>query len=166
VKIIDENLRPKTLIFLGKKKEGENLEKILEEEYRTDKEKMNHILSRNLINEGEVGISKKPRHEDLDPNLRVMGYIYAKQKHSLNRNSILRPANNLINFDNLFSLCKRFFTQNSHKDRSHVETLSFLDELLSGEDLSGNKAIIVVPSVYYPGNLFIDNARQFLVDAV
>jgi len=112
----------------------------------------------------ETSTQKRHRHDEMDPNLRVIEYIYNKQKNSLNRNLLMRPSNNTINYDNLFSLCRRFFTKSNHKDTSQHETMSFLDELLSGEDLSGNKAIIVVPAIYNAGNLSNDNARQFLVE--
>jgi hypothetical protein len=154
--------------MLGKKKESENLEKVMQEEFRADREKLGRdgqVKSKEKTREGEMSHLKKPRLDDLDPNLRVMGYIYNKQKHSLNRNSILRSSANLVSFENLFSLCKKFFTKNNFKDKSHTETMSFIEELLSGEDLNANKAIIVVPSIYYPGNLSYENARQFLVDA-
>jgi hypothetical protein len=171
VEIIDQDLRPKTLIFLGKKKHGESFEKVLAEEYKSSMITNTNSTEipdgvKSLGNTQELKLpGKKPRLEEMDPNLRVMDFIYSREKKSLNRNSILRPLNNLTSFENLLVLCKQIFTKNK-SDTRHNETMSFLDELISGDDLKGNKAIIVVPSTYYPGNINIENAKQFLLNAV
>ncbi len=164
VKIFDEELKEKTYIYIGKKKHpSESLEKALDDENRRkenvakDLDKIDGYKQQNMI--------KRPRVEDLDPNLRIMQYIYHKQKHSLNRNSSLRPMGSLIGFDFLFPLCRKTFTNNKKSKDSGIESQSFLDELASGEDLGGNKAIIIVPQSYHLGNLTMENARQFLVDA-
>ena len=165
--MIDEALRPKTLIFLGKKKEGESLDKLMDREAKEEIEggsQSQSKTSKEKRRDKETSKSRRHRQDEMDPNLRIMEYIYNKQKNSLIRNFLMRPTNQTINYDNLFSVCRRFFTKSNHKDNSHHETMSFLDELLSGEDLSGNKAIIVVPGIYSAGNLSYDNARQFLVE--
>jgi hypothetical protein len=143
----------------------ENIEKVMDEEYKKSckGESMNN--SQNMESMKYKNPVKKPRMEDLDPNLQIMDYIYTRQKHSLNRNSVLRPMAQLIGFESLLSLCRKTFTNNKKYKDSHIETLSFLDELISGEDLGGNKAIIIVPPTYHQGGLSIDNARQFIVDA-
>lgn len=150
------------MIFLGKKKApAENLEKSLEKEHQKE---INTTNPQNLEKGSKL---KKPRLEDLDPNLRILDYIYTKQKHSLNRNSILRPmTTNLTSFENLLSTCRRTFTNLNKSNSKHLETLSFLDELVSADDLKGSRAIIIVPASFYPGNLCLENAKRFLQDAV
>ena len=160
VDVINQDLRSKTLIFLGKKKHGDNFEKIIENEHKTSKQT---TTDKNDVKDARP-LVKKPRIEEQDPNLRVMDYIYTREKKSLNRNSVLKPIQNPPNFADLLKLCCKIFLQVKGGQRQ-AETLSFLDELISADDLKGNKAIIIVPSTYYPGNLCLDNAKQFLLDA-
>lgn len=165
LEIIDQEVRPKTLIFLGKKKPGDNYERVLDEESMNketkEEERKNENKAKPIPHPNQI---KKFRTEDLEPNLRVMNFIYTREKKSLNRNSILRPSMNLTSYENLLNLCKSTFIYNKIENKQN-ESLSFLDELISSDDLKGNKAIIVVPSTFYPGNLSMDNAEQFLVDA-
>jgi hypothetical protein len=108
---------------------------------------------------------KLKAYEELDPNLKVMEYIYSKEKKSLNRNSVLRSFTYAIGFENLISLAKKTFEKTKTGDKIRTEAISFLDELTGGESLKDNKAIIIVPASFYPGNISIENAKQFLVDA-
>ena len=109
-----------------------------------------------------------------------MEYIYENEKKNLNRNTILRislpSSSNQTNTDvnngntktgleNILSLCNRFFTKNSNV-KSISETQSFLDELImENDDFQQNKAIIIVPSNFYPGNICYENAKKFLLEA-
>jgi len=113
----------------------------------------------------------------IEAKIKVMEYIYENEKKNLNRNTILRipipsssnQINNNVNtntgLENILSLCNRFFTKNSN-NKSISETQSFLDELtMENDDFQQNKAIIIVPSNFYPGNICYENAKKFLIDA-
>ena len=104
---------------------------------------------------------------EIEPKIRVVEYVYENEKKNLNRNTILRipfqSSNNGL--ENILSLCNRFFTKNSN-NKSISETQSFLDELtMENDDFQQNKAIIIVPSSFYPGNICYENAKKFLLDA-
>lgn len=104
---------------------------------------------------------------ELEPKIKVMEYIYENEKKNLNRNTILRIPfqSNNTGLENILSLCNRFFTKNS-SNKSITETQSFLDELtMENDDFQQNKAIIIVPSSFYPGNICYENAKKFLLDA-
>jgi hypothetical protein len=165
VNIIDEDLRAKSFIMLGKKKHGESID-ILMNEDKKDSNKME--TDNKLINEQMFDSAKKSQrnkyYDELEPNLKVMDYIYTREKRSLNRNTILRPFNYSVGFDNLLSLTKRIFFTSHTKDQIKTERVSFLDEIVSGESLRENKAIIIVPAAFYPGNICIDNAKEFFVN--
>lgn len=104
---------------------------------------------------------------EIEPKIRVVEYLYTHEKKNLNRNTILRIPfqNGTVGFENLLSLCNKFFTKNN-TNKANAETLSFLEELtMEYEDFQQNKAIIIVPSSFQPGNICIDNAKKFLLDA-
>ena len=48
VEIIDQDLRPKTMIFLGRKKEGDDLEMVMEEEALNANEGNNNFAKENF----------------------------------------------------------------------------------------------------------------------
>jgi parafibromin len=161
VNIIDENLRQQSLIFLGKKKNpSDSLEQVMNDELKKK--------TQDNINEAiEKLNTKKQRLDNLDPSLKVIDYINIKKKHSLNRNSILRPmSTNLTSFGNLLSICNKTFGVASKSAHKSNESMRFIDELTSSDDLLGSRAIIIVPSAFSPGNLNIDNAKSFLMDSV
>lgn len=149
--------------MLGKKKPGESLEQSIAEESQGAKREQGNESGR--TNSTSYKKQKLKQYEDLEPNLKIMDYIYTREKKSLNRNSILRPFNYSTNFENLLSLTKRIFMKNKAGDKITSETVSFLDEIASAESLRESKAIIIVPAAFYPGNICIDNAKQFIVDA-
>ncbi len=104
---------------------------------------------------------------EIEPKIRVVEYLYSHEKKNLNRNTILRIPfqNGTPGFENLLSLCNRFFTKNN-TNKANSETLSFLDELtMENDDFQQNKAIIIVPSSFLQGNICIDNAKKFLLEA-
>lgn len=177
IEIVDNDLRAKTVIFLGKKRRGETIPEAFNSELGANNNNEGNAniasASQNQIStvakneKGDLSTKKqsiKKKYSDLDPNLDIMDYIYTNEKKSLNRNSMLKPINNLHSFEGLLSFCKTIFTRNGNVQR-HNETLSFLDELISTDDLRGNKAIIVVPSSFCEGNLCYENAKEFLADA-
>jgi hypothetical protein len=157
-KIVDQELRPKTFIYLGRKKPGEGLEKVMTSATR----ELNKSDSSGNNNE-----QKRKYYDELEPSLKVMEYIFSHEKRSLNRYSILRPT--IIperGFDSLLHSCKKIFLKDRSGERVKTETMSFFDELISGEsDLRENKAIIIVPASFNTGNICIDNAKSFLKDA-
>jgi hypothetical protein len=53
VDIIDQDLRPKTMVFLGRKKDGDDLEMVLEEEDNALANEKNHNLLMKENNELE-----------------------------------------------------------------------------------------------------------------
>lgn len=104
---------------------------------------------------------------EIEPKVRVVEYIYTHEKKNINRNTILRIPfqNGTLGFENLLSLCNKFFTKNN-TNKANSETLSFLEELtMEYDDFQQNKAIIIVPPTFQPGNICIDNAKKFLLDA-
>lgn len=168
IEIVDNDIRSKTMLFLRKKRKGdpfieaftsetsgENMEE--GEENQTSQKSLNN-LSKSDMN--KHSIKKKPD----DPHVAIMDYIYSNEKKSLNRNSMLKPINNILSFENLLSFSKGIFMKKGNEQK-HNETLSFLEELVSGDDLRGNKAIIVVPNSFYEGNLCYENAKEFLFDS-
>ncbi len=154
--------------MLGRKTAGENFEKIVNEECNFIDQSLAKEESKIINDIIDVGKRKKSKYYDeLEPNLKIMEYIFSHEKRSLNRNSILRPMIPTSGFENLIHTCRRVFTKERKNDKLKNETMSFFDELVSGEsDLRENKAIIIVPASFYPGNMNIENAKQFFVDAV
>jgi len=104
---------------------------------------------------------------EIEPKIRVVEYMYTHEKKNLNRNTVLRIPfqNGTPGFENLLSLCDKIFTKNNaHK--ANTENLTFLEELtMENDDFQQNKAIIIVPSSFQQGNICIDNAKKFLLDA-
>jgi len=163
VEIIDHDLRPKTMIFLGKKKEGDDLEMVMEEEMNSAANE-NKVIKENNENDKNNNLNK-PK-EILDPHLVVIDYLNKIEKRTVNRNSVLRSFTNHYSFENLLKICQKHFMKAKPFQNAFQEQVSFLDELLSGEsDFSEKKAIIVVPNKYIPGNLCIENAKDFFVDS-
>ena len=154
VDILDNEIRPKTLITLGKKKKGENLDiyykdKNSKPEDSKKKEKYLYLM----------------KQEELkDKHLCIMDYIFTHEKKSLNRNSLMKPPENNLSFENLLSITKKIFTsENGLKEKE--ETKSFLDELIeNNEGLGTSKLIIVVPCSFTEGNICEKNAKAFLHD--
>lgn len=54
VEIIDHDLRPKTMIFLGRKTEGDDLETVMEEEALNSKENNNNNLVKDVSEKNNV----------------------------------------------------------------------------------------------------------------
>jgi hypothetical protein len=166
VKIIDQEIRPSTLIMLGKKRHGEGIEKI-EDAVKGRRKEEGNASSSNINNEKRQKEKKNINRsslEELEPELKVMEYIYTREKKTLNRNFILRPPV-VSSFESLLQLSKRIF-MNKGNEKIQNETMSFLEELVSGgSDLRGNKAIIIVPATFYPGNICQDNAKEFLLNS-
>ena len=154
VDILDNEIRPKTLITLGKKKKGDNLDiyykdKNNKPEDSKKKEKLLYLM----------------KQEELkDKHLCIMDYIFSYEKKSLNRNSLMKPPENNLSFENLLSITKKIFTsENGLKEKE--EAKSFLDELIeNNEGLGTSKLIIVVPSSFTEGNICDKNAKAFLHD--
>lgn len=154
VDILDNEIRPRTLITLGKKKKGDNLEELYKDRNNKNEENKKKEKYLNLL---------KQRDEELkDSNLSIMDYIYSHEKKSLNRNSLMKPPENNLSFENLLTTTKKIFTQEGGlKERQ--EAKSFLDELIeSNEGLGTSKLIIVVPNTFSEGNLWKKNAKEFL----
>ena len=154
--------------MLGRKTAGDNFENIINEENNKTDIILNKEESKNVNDLIDVSKKKKSKYYDeLEPNLKIMEYIFSHEKRSLNRNSILRPMIPTSGFENLIHTCRRVFTKERKNDKVKNESMSFFDELVSGEsDLRENKAIIIVPTSFYPGNINIENAKQFFVDAM
>ena len=150
---IKSDLRPKTLIFLGKKKKGISLDELSDEKLINFNSNNNKAKTHKPI--------KKNYDEKKEPKMAVVDYLYTNEKKSLNRNSILKPIENKKSYEELFSFCNNIFVKKG-KNNKEIETKSFLDELTKNDDLKGNKAIIVVPSIYSEGNLCMENAVEFL----
>ena len=154
VDILDNEIRPKTLITLGKKKKGDNLDiyykdKNNKPEDNKKKEKLLYLM----------------KQEELkDKHLCIMDYIFSYEKKSLNRNSLMKPPENNLSFENLLSITKKIFTsENGLKEKE--EAKSFLDEIIeNNEGLGTSKLIIVVPSSFTEGNICEKNAKAFLHD--
>ena len=173
--IVDNDLRPKTMIFLGKKRKNDTFVEAIASElpYSTQNKlaPQQNVESSNQDNfaiTNDNNVTKrsqvKKRFDGLDDNLAIMEYIYTNEKKSLNRNTILKPITNVHSFESLLSFCKGIFTKNG-KIYKQTETVSFLEELLSTDDLRSAKAIIVVPNNYIEGSLCLDNAKRFLENA-
>lgn len=155
------------MVFLGKKTMGENLESIMNEDKNINNTQNLNEQASSVYKQREDSYKRQKlkAYEDLDPNLKIMDFIYSKEKKSLNRNSILRSFNYSIGFEGLIAQTKKVFEKSKQGDKIRTETMSFLDELAGGESLKDNKAIIIVPASFFPGNICIDNAKQFLVDS-
>ena len=156
VDILDNEIRPKTLITLGKKKKGGNLEEMYKDKNNRNED--------NKKNEKYLNYLKQRDDELKDEKLAIMNYIYTHEKKSLNRNSLMKPPENCLSFENLLSISKKIFTmEGGLKERQ--ETKSFLEELIErNEGLGTIKLIIVVPSTFTEGNLCEKNAKAFLND--
>ena len=153
VDILDNEIRPKTLITLGKKKKGDNLDLFYKDKSNPEetKKKEKYLL---MIKQQELK----------DKNLCIMDYIYSHEKKSLNRNSLMKPPENNLGFEHLLSMTKKIFTLEGGL-KEQEEAKSFLDELIeSNEGLGTVKLIIVVPSSFTEGNLCEKNAKAFLHD--
>ena len=153
VDILDNEIRPKTLISLGNKRKRESLEEL-------SKDKLN----RNEDNKKKEKYLKQREDELKNEKLAIMDFIYRNEKKSLNRNSLMKPPENCLSFENLMGLAKKIFSQEGGlKERQ--ETKSFLEELIeSNEGLGMSKLIIVVPPIFNEGNLCDKNAKAFLND--
>ena len=153
VDILDNEIRPKTLITLGKKKKGDNLDLFYKDKSNPEetKKKEKYLL---MIKQQELK----------DKNLCIMDYIYSHEKKSLNRNSLMKPPENNLGFEHLLSMTKKIFTLEGGL-KEQEEAKSFLDELIeNNEGLGTVKLIIVVPSSFTEGNLCEKNAKAFLHD--
>ena len=159
IDLIDNDLRPKTFIYLGKKKKGDSFSEL----YKNENNENNTNLNENKKKQ-ETKFTNRKKEELSDPNLLIMDYIYLNEKKSLNHNSMLKPVDNIQSYENLLTFCKKIFLKDGNVSHHH-ETLTFLDELLNSEDLQGNKAIIVVPTSFVEGNLSCENAKEFLCNA-
>lgn len=161
VDILDNYLKPKTLITLGKKRKGDDFIEALASEFNGGNEKG---TSKSEREERSARIqAERKKLEELDPNFAIMNYIYKNEKKSLNRNSMLKPINNHSSFENLLYYSARIFTKGNVQKQN--ETLSFLEELRATDGLRGNKAIIVVPSAFIEGNICFENAKEFLFNS-
>ena len=159
IDLIDNDLRPKTFIYLGKKKKGESFSEL----YKNENNENNTNLNENKKKQ-ETKFTNRKKEELSDPKLLIMDYIYLNEKKSLNHNSMLKPVDNIQSYENLLTFCKKIFLKDGNVSHHH-ETLTFLDELLNSDDLQGNKAIIVVPTSFVEGNLSCENAKEFLCNA-
>lgn len=159
IDLIDNDLRPKTFIYLGKKKKGDSFSEL----YKNENNENNTNLNENKKKQ-ETKFTNRKKEELSDPKLLIMDYIYLNEKKSLNHNSMLKPVDNIQSYENLLTFCKKIFLKDGNVSHHH-ETLTFLDELLNSEDLQGNKAIIVVPTSFVEGNLSCENAKEFLCNA-
>ena len=140
IDILDNEIRPKTLITLGKNTKPEDAKK---------KEK--YMLM-------------QKQQELKDKNLCIMDYIYSHEKKSLNRNSLMKPPENNLSFEFLLNMTRKIFTSEGGL-KEQEEAKSFLDELIeSSEGLGTSKLIIVVPPSFTEGNLCEKNAKAFLHD--
>ena len=153
IDILDNEIRPKTLITLGKKKKGDNLDLFLKEKSNPEEAKKK-----------EKYLYMMKQEELKDKNLCIMDYIYSHEKKSLNRNSLMKPPENNLSFEHLLSITKKIFTSEGGL-KEQEEAKSFLDELIeNNEGLGTSKLIIVVPSSFTEGNLCEKNAKAFLHD--
>ena len=159
IDLIDNDLRPKTFIYLGKKKKGDSFSEL----YKNENNENNTNLNENKKKQ-ETKFTNRKKEELSDPKLLIMDYIYLNEKKSLNHNSMLKPVDNIQSYENLLTFCKKIFLKDGNVSHHH-ETLTFLDELLNSDDLQGNKAIIVVPTSFVEGNLSCENAKEFLCNA-
>ena len=150
INILDNEIRPKTLITLGKKTKGTHLDI-----YYKDKNAKPEDAKKKLM---------MKQQELKDKNLCIMDYIYSHEKKSLNRNSLMKPPENNLSFEHLLSMTKKIFTSEGGL-KEQEEAKSFLDELIeNSEGLGTSKLIIVVPSSFNEGNICDKNAKAFLHD--
>jgi hypothetical protein len=153
VDILDNEIRPKTLITLGKKKKGDNLDLFFKDKNNPEETKKK-----------EKYLYMMKQQELKDKNLCIMDYIYSHEKKSLNRNSLMKPPENNLSFENLLSMTKKIFTSEGGL-KEEEEEKSFLDELIeNNEGLGTSKLIIVVPTSFTEGNICEKNAKAFLCD--
>ena len=153
IDILDNEIRPKTLITLGKKKKGDNLDLFLKDKNNPEEAKKK-----------EKYLYMMKQEEIKDKNLCIMDYIYSHEKKSLNRNSLMKPPENNLSFEHLLNITKKIFTSEGGL-KEQEEAKSFLDELIeNNEGLGTSKLIIVVPSSFTEGNLCEKNAKAFLHD--
>ena len=153
IDILDNEIRPKTLITLGKKKKGDNLDLFLKDKNNPEEAKKK-----------EKYLYMMKQEELKDKNLCIMDYIYSHEKKSLNRNSLMKPPENNLSFEHLLNITKKIFTSEGGL-KEQEEAKSFLDELIeNNEGLGTCKLIIVVPSSFTEGNLCEKNAKAFLHD--
>ena len=153
IDILDNEIRPKTLITLGKKKKGDNLDLFLKDKNNPEEAKKK-----------EKYLYMMKQEELKDKNLCIMDYIYSHEKKSLNRNSLMKPPENNLSFEHLLNITKKIFTSEGGL-KEQDEAKSFLDELIeNNEGLGTSKLIIVVPSSFTEGNLCEKNAKAFLHD--
>ena len=149
--ILDNDIRPQTLIEIGRNKKEENLSIDKLDKLEKDKkiEKYQKLM-------------KQKESELKDPHLAIMDYIYNNEKKSLNRNSLMKPSEGAPTFEHLLSLTKKIFTQEGGL-KNTTEVKSFLDELIeSNESLGTSKLIIIVPPTFTEGNICDKNAKEFL----
>ena len=150
INILDNEIRPKTLITLGKKTKGTHLDIY----YKDKNLKPEDAKKKLMIKQQELK----------DKNLCIMDYIYSHEKKSLNRNSLMKPPENNLSFEHLLSMTKKIFTSEGGL-KEQEEAKSFLDELIeNSEGLGTSKLIIVVPSSFNEGNICDKNAKAFLHD--
>ena len=153
IDILDNEIRPKTLITLGKKKKGDNLDLFLKDKNNPEEAKKK-----------EKYLYMMKQEELKDKNVCIMDYIYSHEKKSLNRNSLMKPPENNLSFEHLLNITKKIFTSEGGL-KEQEEAKSFLDELIeNNEGLGTSKLIIVVPSSFTEGNLCEKNAKAFLHD--
>ena len=177
--IIDQNKRKETLIRMIRRK-GElyedcgRVQNIKEESNKNSRLANSSEDQLQRLNDKNIDILNQKRKREkviyepeIETKVRVVEYLYTHEKKNLNRNTILRIPfqNGTQGFENLLSLCNKFFTKNN-TNKATSETLTFLEELtMEYDDFQQNKAIIIVPSTFLPGNICIDNAKKFLLDA-
>jgi parafibromin len=150
INILDNEIRPKTLITLGKKTKGTHLDIF----YKDKNAKPEDAKKKLMMKQQELK----------DKNLCIMDYIYSHEKKSLNRNSLMKPPENNLSFEHLLSMTKKIFTSEGGL-KEQEEAKSFLDELIeNSEGLGTSKLIIVVPSSFNEGNICDKNAKAFLHD--
>ena len=88
--ILDNEIRSKTLITLGKKTKRDNLNDLYRDRNNKNEENKKKEKYLNLL---------KQRDDELkDSNLSIMDYIYSHEKKSLNRNSLMKPPENYLSF--------------------------------------------------------------------
>ena len=154
IDILDNEIRPKTLITLGKKTKGTHLDIF----YKNKNAKPEDAKKK------EKYMLMQKQQELKDKNLCIMDYIYSHEKKSLNRNSLMKPPENNLSFEHLLSMTKKIFTSEGGL-KEQEEAKSFLDELIeNNEGLGTSKLIIVVPSSFNEGNICDKNAKAFLHD--
>ena len=152
VDILDNTIRPKTIITLGKKKKPENLDLFYKDKNKNPEENKKKEKYLYMLKQQELK----------DPSLSVMDYIYSHEKKSLNRNSLMKPPENSLSFEHLLNMTKKLFTSEKGL-KEQEEAKSFLDELIqNNEGLGISKLIIIVPSDFSEGNLCEKNAKAFL----